>query len=1505
MMKTNSYTTTARLFRRAFTILALAFAALTPAHAVTNVGAPGDADTLDANFAVNSTIGATAVQADGKILVAGTFATVGGTTRNNIARLNADGTLDAGFNPNANGNVVTMAVQADGKILIGGIFTTVGGTTRNNIARLNADGTLDVDFNPNANNSVVCLAVQADGKIWLGGFFSTMGGTPRGRIARLNADGTLDAGFSLGLNNSLSGIAVQGDGKTLIWGSFNAFVGANVITRVARFNVDGTLDAGFNPNPNSGVTSAVVQADGKILIAGNFTTVGGTTRNNFARLNADGTLDAGFNPTPNSTVYSLGLQADGKILIAGTFTTVGGTTRNSIARLNADGTLDVGFNPNANIVVYNVALQADGKILLAGGFTTVGGTARYRFARLLNDSTTQTVSAPDTTQVVWTRTGAGPELTRVTFELSTDGGTAYTPLAAGTRVGTSANWQLAGLSLPASGHLRARGWTANCFLNANGSGLIEQVATFSAPTTTVPTVINPIHSPTNPTNTASLGGMVSSDGGDPLIQRGVVFSRTSVNADPLIGGTGVTNLASPSLSLTPFSVGATGLLPSTSYSYKAYGTNAVGTGYSSVGSFTTIAFAPEIRLSNNAGQILASGDTISMGSRDIGTTGSGTIYITNLGNGPLTLTGTPKLAFTGSSDFSVNAQPSSATVVPGNFNGIFFHVRFTPTSAGPKTATLTILNDDSDEGTSTLIFTGTGVVPAPLPTVVTTTANTGAGSLRQAVLNANANPGADVITFDPTVFATAQTIALTSALAPFTGDATVTGPAAGVNVQASSTAYEVFRADGAANVSFAGLTITSGSTGVNNNGTGTVTVSGCEFSASTDTGISNATGTLVVNDSTIRSTYSLINRGTATMTGCTVIAGFSEAALNNSGGGTLTLINCTALDMNGTVLFNNYDSGSTVTAIHCTLIENAQSDNVGGATLTLKNSIFRTNTANTVFTNGGGNLVINSTGNLAADLATLGLDPAGLQANGGTTLTIALLSGPAINGGLAANIPVGLTTDQRGSGFSRTIGNPDSGAFEAAAPVGPTVGVTTGGAVPGAPVGTTFAGATGLPGANEGDIGATNIKLPNGKTVKALVNSTGIIIKVGDPLVGAGGAEIAKLDSMSFGVFLAELKVGTGTPAATLTTNKVVCFEDGSGIQVLARSGEAAPGGSTFKSFRGSCGDAAGNVFIAASLNDGTTVDGGLWTIPAGGAMALLVKEGQTLDLGNGPKRVNAISSFPAGLKSQAEGRVHYGSDSVITRITLGADHALVVIPATATSSGDWTVVARSGGDAPGAIGKYSTLGLPAAEGTNVVFTAKLKIAGAVTLANNAIIVAGGAVIARKGGAAPGTSGTFTVFEDVAAGSAGQACFTANITGATTATDSGLWEYRSSALSLVARQGDAAPDLSGVTIVSITRFAHPGGGLGPVFIATLGGASATTNVGLFGVPATGGSALNFARTGDLFDVGGTMRKLTAISALKMDAGNEGVARGYTDTSVFMIGSFGATRTALIEFPVAP
>src|SRR5437660_492679 len=216
------------------------------------------------------------------------MALVGLALAGGAAAVRGQSALD-GFDPNANGTVYVVVVQPDGKILIGGDFTTLspnGGAavTRNRIARLNPDGTLDTAFNPNANNTVLSIAVQADGKILAGGGFTTIGGQTRNRIARLDANSALADAFNPNANNSVLSIAVQADGKILAGGDFTT-IGGQTRNHIARLDATTGLADSFNPNANDYVFSIAVQADGKILAGGFFNSansIGGQARNRIA-----------------------------------------------------------------------------------------------------------------------------------------------------------------------------------------------------------------------------------------------------------------------------------------------------------------------------------------------------------------------------------------------------------------------------------------------------------------------------------------------------------------------------------------------------------------------------------------------------------------------------------------------------------------------------------------------------------------------------------------------------------------------------------------------------------------------------------------------------------------------------------------------------------------------------------------------------------------------------------------------------------------------------------------------------------------------------------------------------------------------------------------------------------------------------------------------------------------------------------------------------------------------
>lgn len=348
---------------------------------------------LDTSFNTGSGLGgsqpvyAVATGEDGRLVVAGFFSSYNGTVKNNIARLNVDGSLDSTFNSGSGVDmpIESVAIQSDGKLLLGGQFTTFRGVSRKGIARVNTDGSIDSSFYPGVgpDTFVKRVMVLPDGKLIAAGYFTKWNGITKNRIVRLNADGTLDNLFNSGggASDTIQSMVLQNDGKILIVGQFLSYAGISR-NRIARLNMDGSLDTGFNPGTGIGgsVTGSALQLDGKILIAGSFSTYNGNVSNHVARLHVDGTLDSSFSLgnglagpySGRGDVYSLKVQPDGKIIIGGNFTSLNGIARNGLARLNADGTLDVDFVPgSAFSSVWSLAIRPNGTVVVGGSF--IGG----------------------------------------------------------------------------------------------------------------------------------------------------------------------------------------------------------------------------------------------------------------------------------------------------------------------------------------------------------------------------------------------------------------------------------------------------------------------------------------------------------------------------------------------------------------------------------------------------------------------------------------------------------------------------------------------------------------------------------------------------------------------------------------------------------------------------------------------------------------------------------------------------------------------------------------------------------------------------------------------------------------------------------------------------------------------------------------------------------------------------------------------------------------------------
>jgi uncharacterized delta-60 repeat protein/uncharacterized repeat protein (TIGR01451 family) len=400
----------------------------------------GSPDTsTDPTLGANGNIFALGLQTNGQVVVAGDFTQLDNITRNRIGRLNTNGTIDSTFSSPVGGvdaPIRAMVIQADGRVLIGGSFTNVNGSVNSRIARLNYNGSIDSLFNLGAglDNDVNALAetfaIDGTRRLYIGGSFLNYNSTPVSRIARLNDDGSVDASFSSGTgpNGPIYTVlpyptnSVRA-GQVLIAGDFTSYNGTTR-TRIARLFANGSIDTTFNPSTGAdgAVRAILLQTDEKIVVGGLFTNFNGVVVNHITRLNADGSNDASFNVGTGTDdgVLAMVLQPDNKILVAGQFNVANGITRHGITRLNSDGSEDptINFGLGADGFVAALALQPDAKFWIGGGFDAYDGQQYNHLVRIyggaLNgsgtfefDSANYTVNENGTNAIVTIRRRGG------------------------------------------------------------------------------------------------------------------------------------------------------------------------------------------------------------------------------------------------------------------------------------------------------------------------------------------------------------------------------------------------------------------------------------------------------------------------------------------------------------------------------------------------------------------------------------------------------------------------------------------------------------------------------------------------------------------------------------------------------------------------------------------------------------------------------------------------------------------------------------------------------------------------------------------------------------------------------------------------------------------------------------------------------------------------------------------------------------------------------------------
>jgi uncharacterized delta-60 repeat protein len=358
-----------------------------------------------------------AIQSDGKIVGAG-------TRRGNFAvlRFLSNGSLDTSFG--GDGKVVTqfskdsgasaVAVQADGRIVVAGTFNFDGGRHLGwfQLVRYLPGGQLDSSFG--GGDGIVraefsrfldrcnAIAIQPDGKIVAAGERSLAFTGGDFAVMRFNADGKLDTSFdgdgkqaidfSSGLSEELPDeaqrVVVQPDGKIVVGGT--ALHGPPGFQRgfaLARLNMDGSLDSSFGsggtvlstlPSSDSEAWGLALGSDGKLVLAG------GVVGRRFAltRFDSDGALDPTFGGDGlvttrfpgefDANAWDVEVQPDGRTVAVGE-----AGIDFAVARYNVDGILDSSFGSDGRVTTsfnprfgaetaFGMVLQSDGKIVAAG-----------------------------------------------------------------------------------------------------------------------------------------------------------------------------------------------------------------------------------------------------------------------------------------------------------------------------------------------------------------------------------------------------------------------------------------------------------------------------------------------------------------------------------------------------------------------------------------------------------------------------------------------------------------------------------------------------------------------------------------------------------------------------------------------------------------------------------------------------------------------------------------------------------------------------------------------------------------------------------------------------------------------------------------------------------------------------------------------------------------------------------------------------------------------------------
>jgi hypothetical protein len=330
---------------------------------------------------IDGQVGALVSDGAGGWFVGGSFHSVCGQARRNLAHLLANGTL-APWAPEPDSAVSSLAVSG-GSIYVGGNFASIAGVARQRLAALDATTGAATPWNPGANAYVRTIALQGS-VLYAGGLFTHVGSADRKCIAALDLSGGLATDWNPATGPVVSYVStIVPSGSVIYLGGSFENMGGEFRRNAAAVDASTGLATAWNPDATGGFSpnvTAIAIGNDVAYLGGAFTTVGNVSRTNIAAVDLAAGALTSWNPYSDGWVATMTLVGN-RLFVGGNFTGIGSDFRRGAAALDTSSGFATSWNPGASPWVATMAVSGT-RVAIGGGFWSVGGVSRNHVAAM-------------------------------------------------------------------------------------------------------------------------------------------------------------------------------------------------------------------------------------------------------------------------------------------------------------------------------------------------------------------------------------------------------------------------------------------------------------------------------------------------------------------------------------------------------------------------------------------------------------------------------------------------------------------------------------------------------------------------------------------------------------------------------------------------------------------------------------------------------------------------------------------------------------------------------------------------------------------------------------------------------------------------------------------------------------------------------------------------------------------------------------------------------------------